>query len=178
MNSIYDVIVPDVKDNNNSLALYKGKVMLIVNTATKCGFTPQLEGLEKLHEKYSEKGLAVLGFPSNQFLEQAPESSEKIQEFCRIYYGVKFDTFAKINVKGKDIHPLYKFLTENSPNESENGESKGFLAKLAELAQKFMGNEIKWNFTKFLIDREGKIVARFSPTVKPEELAAHIEKLL
>ncbi|MCK9456016.1 MAG: glutathione peroxidase [Candidatus Riflebacteria bacterium] len=176
--NIHDLIVTDIKDNKKSLSLYKGKVMLIVNTATKCGFTPQLKGLEELHEKYSEKGLAVLGFPCNQFLEQAPESSAKIQEFCRIYYGTEFDMFAKVNVKGKDIHPLFKFLTDNSPDEIENSESKGFLAKLAELAQIFTGKEIKWNFTKFLIDREGNIVARFSPTVKPEEIAAHIEKLL
>lgn len=175
--NIYDFIITDLKDQKKSMSLFKGKVLLIVNTATKCGFTPQIKGLERLQMDYSDRDFEVLAFPSNQFMEQAPESSKEIAEFCRLYYGATFQTFAKINVKG-DAHPLYKFLTENAPEEITNEETTGFLAKLKELAQKFTGNEIKWNFTKFLIDREGNIVARFNPTVTPQEIAEHIEKIL
>jgi glutathione peroxidase len=175
--SVYDYIVTNIKDQKISMSMFKGKVLLIVNTATKCGFTPQIKGLEKLQLDYSDQDFEVLGFPCNQFMEQAPENAQKIDEFCRLYYGATFQTFAKVNVKG-DAHPLFKYLTSNSPEEITNAETKGFLDKLKELAQKFTGSEIKWNFTKFLIDREGKIVARFNPTVTPAEIAEHIEKLL
>lgn len=132
--------------------------MLAVNTATKCGLTPQFEGLEQLHQKYKEQGLAVLGFPCDQFLNQEPETNETIVEVCRINHGVTFQLFEKIDVNGKNTHPVYQFL------KSEKG---GFL-----------GSKIKWNFTKFLIDKNGIPVKRYSPTTKPEKIEADILKLL
>jgi glutathione peroxidase len=140
------------------LSTYKGKVVMIVNTASKCGNTPQYAGLEKLHEKYAEKGLAILGFPANEFGKQEPGTNEEIGEFCRKNYGVKFDMFSKIVVKGEGKAPLYQYLTS------------------AETNPQFPG-EISWNFEKFLIGRDGKIAARFAPKVKPEapEVIAAIE---
>jgi glutathione peroxidase len=140
------------------LSKYKGKVTLIVNTASKCGNTPQYAGLEKLHEKYADKGLAILGFPANNFGKQEPGSNEEIGEFCKKNYGVKFDMFSKISVKGEDKAPLYQYLTSAQTNPQFPG-------------------EITWNFEKFLIGRDGKIVARFAPKTKPEspEVVAAIE---
>lgn len=137
---------------------YKGKVVVIVNTASKCGFTPQLEGLENLYEKYKDQGLVILGFPCNQFGNQDPGSNAEISEFCLINYGVSFQMFEKIEVNGANAHPLYKFLKE---------EAKGT-----------MGNEIKWNFTKFLIDREGNVVSRFASMTTPENMEKNIKELL
>lgn len=138
---------------------YKGDVMLIVNTASECGFTPQFTGLEALHKKYDSKGLKVLGFPCNQFGGQEPGNSGQIGTFCKKNYGVDFQMFEKIDVNGKDAHPIYKYLTEEKPG--------------------VMGSEaIKWNFTKFLIDRNGKVVKRFAPSVKPEDIDGEISKLL
>ena len=159
MSEIYNINVETIKGENTPIAKYKGKVMLIVNTASKCGFTPQYEGLEKLHEDYSSKGLAVLGFPCNQFGKQEPGGEQAIQEFCTLNFGVKFDMFKKVDVNGKQAHPLYKFL---------KSEQKGVL-----------GTEgVKWNFTKFLVDKKGKVLERYGPTVKPEDIAKDIEKLL
>ena len=135
-----------------------GKVVLIVNTASKCGFTKQYKGLEELYEEYRERGLEILGFPCNQFAGQDPGSNEEIAEFCRLKFGVSFTMFEKIKVNGKEAHPLYQYLKE---------EQKGIL-----------GARIKWNFTKFLIDREGVVCKRFAPQVRPEELREKIEKLL
>lgn len=138
---------------------YKGDVLLIVNTASECGFTPQYTGLESLHKKYQEKGLKVLGFPCNQFGGQEPGNSSQIGTFCKKNYGVDFQMFEKIDVNGKEAHPLYKYLTEEKPG--------------------VMGSEaIKWNFTKFLVDRKGKVVKRYAPSVKPEEIDSEISKLL
>ena len=141
-----------------NLADYKGKVVMIVNVASKCGLTPQYEALEGLHEKYADKGLAVLGFPANEFGKQEPGTNEEIAEFCKENYGVKFDMFSKVVVKGEDKCPLYTFLTSKETN------------------PKFAG-DISWNFEKFLINREGEVVARFSPKVKPdsEEVIKAIE---
>jgi glutathione peroxidase len=140
------------------LSQYKGKVTMLVNTASKCGNTPQYAGLQKLHDKYAEQGLAILGFPANNFGKQEPGNNEEIGEFCRKNYGVKFDMFSKISVKGEDKAPLYQYLTS------------------AETNPQFPG-EISWNFEKFLIGRDGKIAARFAPKVKPEspEVVAAIE---
>lgn len=157
--TIYDFKVKDSKENEISMEEYRGKVLLIVNTATGCAFTPQYNGLVLLHEKYQEKGFEVLDFPCNQFLNQAPGTNEEIAEFCQLRFGAKFRTFGKIKVNGQDTEPLYKYLKENS---------KGA----------FFGNEIKWNFTKFLIDREGNIVKRYAPTIKPEDLEKDIKDLL
>lgn len=141
-----------------NLSDYRGQVVLIVNTASKCGFTPQYEGLQKLYEAYRDKGFVILGFPCNQFKSQEPGTSEEISEFCTINYGVTFPMFAKIDVNGDDAHPLYKWL------KSEKG---GVL-----------GGAIKWNFTKFLIGRDGLPIERFAPTTKPEDLTKPIEKAL
>lgn len=152
--NLYDITVKDNKGESVSLSKYQGKVLLIVNTATKCGLTPQYEGLETLYEKYRGQGFEILDFPCNQFAFQAPGSAEKIDSFCKLRYDTKFPRFAKIKVNGKDADPLYVYL---------KGEKPG---------------RIEWNFAKFLIDREGKVVDRFSPSVKPEQLAAAIEAAL
>lgn len=137
---------------------YKGKVLLIVNTASKCGLTPQFKGLEELYQEYKDSGLEILGFPCNQFANQDSGSNEEINEFCQLNYGVTFKMFEKIDVNGENAHPLYKYLKD---------ESKGIFSK-----------EIKWNFTKFLIDSNGKIIKRYAPTTSPLKLKSDIEKLL
>lgn len=156
--SIYEIIVKDKRGNDVPLSEFKGKVLLIVNTATKCGFTPQYNGLEDIYEKYHERGFEILDFPCNQFANQAPGSDDEISSFCSLKYGVSYRQFAKIDVNGKNESPLYTYLKSQ----------KGGV----------MGSKIKWNFTKFLVDRQGKVVARFSPSTKPEKITADIEKLL
>ncbi len=162
--NIYDFNVKKVNKEEISLSAYKGKVLLIVNTATKCGHTPQYEGLEKLYEEYQAQGFEILDFPCNQFLFQAPGSDEEIAAFCQMKYNTKFETFSKIEVNGKNAHPLYTFLKENAPKEImpdgtlDEGEDK----------------KIKWNFTKFLIGKEGDIIARFNYKVKPDALEQYI----
>lgn len=156
--AIYDLKVKDIKNEDVSLADYKGKVLLIVNTATGCGFTPQYEGLEELYKKYSDKGLEILDFPCNQFGHQAPGSNEEILEFCQLKYDTSFKTFAKIDVNGENEDPLYAYLKNE----------KGGLA----------GKKIKWNFTKFLVDSEGNVVKRYAPTTEPKDIEKDIAKLL
>lgn len=156
---VYDFEAKALDGKEIKLSSYKGDVMLIVNTASKCGFTPQYEGLEALHQKYGEKGLKILGFPCNQFGAQEPGPSDEIGAFCQKNYGVDFQMFEKIDVNGKDAHPLYKYLASAAPGA--------------------LGTEaIKWNFTKFLIDRDGNVVKRYAPNVEPKELVPEIEKLL
>lgn len=151
----------DIDGNEADLAKYKGKVLLIVNVASKCGLTPQYEQLVGLYEQYKEEGLEILGFPANNFLRQEPGTDNEIKAFCRAKFGVEFDLFSKISVKGDDIAPLYAQLT----SEEENGD---------------FGGDIKWNFTKFLVNRGGKVVARFEPRTTPdaEEVVAAIEEAL
>ncbi|TVT34547.1 glutathione peroxidase [Marinobacter vinifirmus] len=157
--TIYDFSAKDIKGNEVSLADYQGKVLLIVNTASKCGFTPQFEGLQNLHKELGDKGFEVLGFPCNQFLSQDPGDENAISQFCSLNYGVSFPMFAKIEVNGEGTHLLFRFLKK---------EAKGL-----------MGSEkVKWNFTKFLVDSNGRVVRRYAPTAKPEEIRADIEKLL
>ena len=158
MTSIYDFKATTLQGKETSLADYRGQVMLIVNTASKCGFTPQYEGLEKLHQKMHGKGFSVLGFPCNQFGAQEPGSESDIGEFCQVNYGVSFPMFAKIEVNGPGAHPLYKYLKHEKP---------GVL----------FSERIKWNFTKFLVDRAGKVVSRFAPMTKPEAIEAPIAAL-
>ncbi|GIU81482.1 MAG: glutathione peroxidase [Pyrinomonadaceae bacterium] len=150
--SIWDIKAIDIDGNEVALSKYKGNVLLIVNVASKCGYTPQYEGLQKIYEKYKDKGFYVLGFPANNFANQEPGTNEEIKEFCTTRYKVTFPMFAKISVKGDDIHPLYKFLTSKETNPNFAG-------------------EITWNFNKFLIDREGNVVARFSSKDAPESEA-------
>ncbi len=159
MTTVYDFTAEKLEGGDQSLADYKGKVLLIVNTASKCGFTPQFEGLEKVYENLKDKGLVVLGFPCNQFASQDPGSNSEIGEFCQRNYGVSFPMFAKIDVNGSDAHPLYKFLSK---------EAKGILGSEA----------IKWNFTKFLVGRDGNVIDRYAPTTKPEDMVKDIEKAL
>ena len=158
MTSIYQFEAELLEGQNKSLSDYEGKVLLIVNTASKCGFTPQFAGLEKLYEQYKNQCFEVLGFPSNQFGGQDPGSNEQIGEFCQRNYGVTFPMFAKVDVKGPEAHIVFRYLTNNS---------KGVL-----------GNGIKWNFTKFLINKKGQVVNRYAPTTKPETLIADIEQEL
>ncbi|MGD9605050.1 MAG: glutathione peroxidase [Bacilli bacterium] len=156
--TIYDLKVKDSSGNEISLSKYQNHVLLIVNTATGCGFTPQYEGLEKLYQKYQIQGLEILDFPCNQFGNQAPGTIEEIHEFCTLKYHTTFPLFAKIEVNGPNEAPLYSFLKK---------EKKGFF-----------GESIKWNFTKFLINRQGEVVKRFAPTDTPEKMESHIIKLL
>lgn len=156
--SFYDFEIKTPAGNKLQMNDYKGKVILVVNTATKCGLSPQFKGLERLHQDYKAKGLVVLGFPCAQFLNQEPESNETVEQACEINYGVSFQLTEKIDVNGKNEHAIFKFL------KSEKG---GFLT-----------NSIKWNFTKFLIDQDGKVLERYAPTTTPEKIENDIKKLL
>lgn len=156
--SIYDIEVTKANGETYKLNQYKGKVMLIVNTASQCGFTPQFEGLEALYKKYQDQGLIVLGFPCNQFGKQEPGTGHEAMQNCKINYGVTFPIHEKIKVNGEDQHPLYTYLTKH-----QNG---------------FLNSKIKWNFTKFLIDREGHVVSRYAPQKSPSQLESAIEQLL
>ncbi len=159
MTNVYDFKAEKLEGGEQSLSEYEGKVLLIVNTASKCGFTPQFDGLEKLFEKYKDQGLVVLGFPCNQFASQDPASNSEIGEFCQRNYGVSFPMFAKIDVNGSNAHPLYKYLTK---------EAKGVLGTEA----------VKWNFTKFLVGRDGNVIDRYATATKPEAMTKDIEKAL
>jgi glutathione peroxidase len=161
MANIYDYTQKMLDGKDRPLADYKGKVVLVVNVASECGLTPQYKGLEQLHEKYAGRGLAVLGFPANEFGAQEPGTSEQIQQFCRTQYGVKFDMFAKVKVKGTGIAPLFDYLTNKTSNPA-------------------FGGEIQWNFNKFLIGKNGEILGRFEPKVEPTspEVEQAIEKAL
>jgi glutathione peroxidase len=157
--SIYDFSARSLTGQPADLAATKGKVLLIVNTASKCGFTPQYDGLEKIYEKYRDQGFEVLGFPCNQFGGQEPGESADIAQFCTKNYGVEFPMFEKVDVNGDDAHPLFKWLKSEAP---------GLLGT----------KDIKWNFTKFLVDRNGKVVDRYAPTTRPDAISGDIEKLL
>lgn len=159
MTSIYDYDVTDIEGNTRSMSGYKDKVLLIVNVASKCGFTPQYESMEALYKKYHDQGLEVLGFPCDQFGNQEPGDEEAIVEFCSLTYGVTFDMFSKIDVNGPDADPLYVFLKKESPG--------------------LLGSEaIKWNFTKFLVGRDGKVLDRYAPQTSPAAIAGDIEEAL
>lgn len=159
MSSIYDFKVQTIQGEDTTLSTYKNKVLLIVNVASKCGFTRQYDGLEALYRKYKDQGLVVLGFPCNQFGSQEPGTEKEIQNFCRVNFGVTFPMFSKINVNGEDTHPLYQYLKSQQPG--------------------LLGTEsIKWNFTKFLVDKEGNVVKRFGSSTTPLELEEEIEALL
>ncbi len=176
--NIYDFTVKNAKGEDISLSQYKGKVLLVVNTATKCGLTPQYEALEALYKKYREKGLEILDFPCNQFLGQAPGSDEEITEFCSLNYGTTFPRFKKIDVNGKDADPLFAWLKEQKPEDLGDDETKSFENKVKLLKPFAKEGDIKWNFGKFLVGTNGDVLARYSPAYKPEQLEADIEKLL
>ncbi|WP_313637473.1 glutathione peroxidase [Paenibacillus sp. FSL K6-0276] len=157
--SIYDFEVNTLRGAEESLSKYKGKVLLVVNTASKCGFTPQYKGLQEVYEKFKDRGFEVLGFPSNQFAGQEPGESDEIAEYCEINYGVTFPMFEKIDVKGDEAHPLFKYLSKEAP---------GVLGS----------KSVKWNFTKFLVDQEGRVLKRFAPKTTPQQIESYITKLL
>lgn len=175
---VYDYNVKDAKGNEISLNDYKGKVLLIVNTATGCGFTPQYEGLQKLYDLYKEQGLEILDFPCNQFFEQAPGSNDEIVSFCQLTYGTTFKTFGKLEVNGENADPLYQYLKEEAKLAEEDASSEEFYKLLEGKGFTTSGSDIKWNFTKFLIDKEGNVVGRFAPTYEPEQLEERIKELL
>ncbi len=156
--SIYDFNVKDIKKEDISIADYKGKVLLVVNTATKCGYTPQYQGLQKLYADYQNQGFEILDFPCNQFAHQAPENDDEIHTFCTGRFGITFKQFAKINVNGSDEAPLYTYLKEQKPGA--------------------IGKSIKWNFTKFLVARDGTVIKRFNPSDEPAKLESDIKALL
>lgn len=175
---IYDFKVKNTEGKEVSLEDYKGNVLLIVNTATGCGFTPQYEGLQKVYEKYKNQGFEILDFPSNQFFEQAPGSNEDIAKFCQFTYGTTFQTFGKIDVNGDNADDLYKFIKKEAPEALEDEASKGLYEKLSGMGFNTTEDDIKWNFTKFLIDKNGKVVDRFAPTYEPEKIEEKIKSLL
>ena len=159
MAMVYEFSAKTIDGKSRKLGDYKGKVLLVVNTASQCGFTPQYKGLEAIYQKFKDRGFAVLGFPSNQFGQQEPGSDTEIAEFCEMNFGVSFPLFSKVDVNGADAHPLFKFLTSTKPG--------------------LLGSEgIKWNFTKFLIGKDGAVIDRYAPNTKPEDLAKDIEKAL
>jgi len=159
MASLYDIPVKSIDGSEQTLAPYQGKVLVIVNTASQCGFTPQYKGLERLHRELGPKGVEVLGFPCNQFGSQEPGNEEEIKSFCSLTYDVSFPMFAKIDVNGEHAHPLYEHLKSEKPG--------------------LLGTEaIKWNFTKFLVGRDGKVLKRYAPTDTPESIRADVEKAL
>ena len=180
--SVYDFTVKTKAGADKSLADYKGKVLLIVNTASKCGFTPQFAELQKLYDAYKDKGLEILGFPCNQFAGQEPGTNDEVQQFCKVNYGVKFPIFAKGDVRGETAQPLFKYLTAQKKFEGFDM-NHPIAALLLDALQKnfpeyLEGDGIKWNFTKFLIGRDGEVVARFEPTTTPVAIAKDIEALL
>lgn len=181
--SIYDFTVKDIKGQDVSLKSYEGKVLLIVNVASKCGLTPQYEGLETLYKQYKDQGLEILAFPCNQFLEQEPGTNEEILDFCSVNYNVTFPLFDKIDVNGKDESPLYTFLKSKAPFKGYPEGYEKFADQLTMIHQKTgsgfeKGDAIKWNFGKFLISKDGKTILRFEPMVAPADLKADIEKML
>ena len=178
--SIYDCKVKNRSGEDVSISDYKGKVLLIVNTATGCGFTPQYEGLEKLYKEYHDKGLEILDFPCNQFGKQAPGSDDEIHEFCQFKYNTTFDQFSKIDVNGENESPVYTLLkdaiTEDTISGMKNKMAMKAIKKISDTYKE--EKDIIWNFTKFLVDREGNIVARYSPIMKPEDMEEKIKELI
>lgn len=158
IDQFYQFEAKSLQGKNILMESYRGKTVLVVNTASKCGLTPQFEGLEKLYKQYQDKGLVILGFPCNQFANQEPGDEKSISNGCIINYGVTFPMFSKIDVNGEKAHPMYKYLKKELPG--------------------ILGEKIKWNFTKFLIDPDGKPVKRFAPTTKPEKIDSHLKKVL
>lgn len=158
MKGFYQFEAESLKGESHSMKDYEGKVVIVVNTASKCGLTPQYEGLEKLYKKYNKEGLEILGFPCNQFGHQEPGELEDIQEFCEMNYGVSFPMYNKVDVNGENAHPIFKYLKSNLGG--------------------LFGSKIKWNFTKFIVDKNGNPVKRFAPTTKPEKMEEYIKKLL
>ena len=181
MGTIYDFQAETNNGENKALSDYKGSVLLVANTASKCGFTYQYEGLQKVYDEYKDQGLVVLGFPSNQFGGQEPGSDEEVAEFCQINYGVSFPLFAKSDVREESVSDVFQYLTEAAPftgfDSSEGGQKMASYLK-AKMPERMKDNSIKWNFTKFLINRDGQVVKRYESNVNPLDIKADIEALL
>ena len=178
--SIYDYTVKSRSGEDVSISNYKGKVLVIVNTATGCGFTPQYKGLEDLYKKYHDEGLEILDFPCNQFGKQAPGSDDEIHEFCQFKYNTSFDQFSKIDVNGENESPLFTYIKSQKAEDVIEGMKNKIAMKSIEKISTTAKNpeDVKWNFTKFLVDREGNVVERYSPTFKPEDMENKIKELL
>ncbi len=180
MKKIYDFKALTSKGKELDFAQFEGKVLLIVNTASKCGFTPQFAGLEALNQKYKDKGLVVIGFPCNQFKEQDPGTDSQIEEFCQLNYGVTFQIMKKIDVNGSSADPIFEYLKEQAPTEAYNGlkakAAKALFKTISKSVEK--DSDIKWNFTKFLISKDGNTIKRYSPTTEPEKMESDIETML
>lgn len=180
--SIYDLKAKTISGEEITLEKYRGKVLVIVNTASKCGFTPQYEDLENIYKKYKDSGLEILGFPCNQFADQEPGNNSDVKEFCKLNYGVTFPLFEKVDVKGPSAHPLFKYLSESVSfkgfdlNNPSGRLLDGVLKE--DYPEYIIGDSIKWNFTKFLIDRDGNVIDRFESPVDPMDMIPQIEKLL
>ena len=179
--NVYDFTVKTKRGEDKSLADYKGKVLLIVNVATACGFTPQLKELQELYDTYKDRGLEILGFPSDQFANQSPGSDDEIQQFCKANYGVTFPMFAKGDVRGETAQPLYKYLVSQKGFQGfdmSHPIAQLLVDTLNEDFPEYLDDYPRWNFTKWLLNRDGEVVARFEPTTTPDKIAADIEKLL
>ena len=181
MAKIYDFKALTNKGVEMDFAQFEGKVLMIVNTASKCGFTPQYDGLEALYQKYKDQGLTIVGFPCDQFAHQEPGSNEEIAEFCRLNHGVTFPLMKKIDVFGENADPIFKYLTTQVPDEEVHGLKDKATMKLVDSLSKSEGRkdgEIRWNFTKFLISKDGSVIKRYAPTTKPEDMEKDIEEML
>ncbi|MBR6844356.1 MAG: glutathione peroxidase [Bacteroidales bacterium] len=180
MATIYDYKAVASNGKEIDFRQFEGKVLLIINTASKCGFTPQFEGLEQLNEKYRDRGLVCIGFPCNQFANQDPGTDGEIQEFCLVNYGVTFQIMKKVDVNGKDEHPIFTYLKEQAPTEEYHGLKAKAAATMFKTISKSVekDSDIKWNFTKFLISRDGTRIERFAPTTEPTKIESAIEKML
>ena len=178
--TIYDFKALTSRGKELDFAQFEGKVLLIVNTASKCGLTPQFKGLEELNQKYKDQGLVIIGFPCNQFKEQDPGADEQIEEFCQLNYGVTFQIMKKIDVNGEGADPIFVYLKQQAPTEEYKGlkakAMKALFKKISDTAKS--ESDIQWNFTKFLVNKEGKVVARFAPTSEPEEFEQEIAQWL
>ncbi|GLZ48282.1 glutathione peroxidase [Actinomycetospora sp. NBRC 106375] len=177
MTTVHEFTVSDADGTAAPLGRYAGRVLLVVNVASKCGLTPQYEGLEALQRRDRDRGLTVLGFPSNQFMDQEPGTDAEIQEFCRTTYDVTFPVLAKVDVNGPDAAPLFGFLRAEAPGDFGPAYG-GFYDAIHQLRPEAGADEVKWNFTKFLVDRDGRVVRRYEPPVAPEDIAADLEALL
>ena len=178
---IYDFSAERINGEEVSLDQFKGDVLVVVNTASKCGFTPQYEDLQKLYERYKDKGLSIIGFPCNQFGEQELSNNGEVEAFCQLNYGVSFPLFSKVDVRGSDAHPVFQYLTEAAPFTGLSDKPGGKMLQMMiqnEYPDYMLGDSIKWNFTKFLIDREGNVIKRYEPVEAPFEMENEIEKLL
>ena len=180
MSKIYEFKTHSNKGAEVDLAQYEGKVLMIVNTASKCGFTPQYDGLEALYQKYKDQGLVIIGFPCDQFAGQEPGSNEEIAEFCRINHGVTFPLMAKTEVNGANAEPIFEYLKSQAPTEEYNGLKAKAAAKLFKTISKSVekDSDIKWNFTKFLISRDGADIRRYAPTTEPSDIEKDINSML